>query len=112
MPAKKAKRADGRYQTSLTLGRNEQGKPIKKFFYGETQREAYAKKKAYMEQSERQYAGPDIPLSKWCEEWHNLYCTGGFHHRADTASILSVFGKYLSMDAASARIPFGLCAPS
>ena len=95
MPAKKAKRADGRYQTSLTLGRNEQGKPIKKFFYGETQREAYAKKKAYIEQSERQYTGPDIPLSKWCEEWHNLYCTGGFHHRADTASILSVFGKSL-----------------
>lgn len=69
MPTKKAKRADGRYQTSLTIGRNEQGKPIKKFFYGVTQREAFAKKKAYLDDHATETHDSVLTLAAWIETW-------------------------------------------
>ena len=42
MLTKKAKRADGRYQVSATVGHDEHGIAIRKYFYGETQKEAIA----------------------------------------------------------------------
>ena len=42
MLTKKAKRADGRYQVSATVGHDEHGIAIRKYFYGETQKEAVA----------------------------------------------------------------------
>ncbi len=49
MPPKKVKRADGRYQVSIVTGRTEAGKPVKKYFYGKTQKEANQKRDEYLE---------------------------------------------------------------
>ena len=48
MPPKKVKRADGRYQVSIVTGRTEAGKPVKKYFYGKTQKEANQKRDEYV----------------------------------------------------------------
>ena len=48
MPPKKVKRADGRYQVSIVTGRTEAGKPVKKYFYGKTQKEANQKRDEYL----------------------------------------------------------------
>ena len=40
MPPKKVKRADGLYQVTATVGFDENGKRLRKVFYGKTQKEA------------------------------------------------------------------------
>ena len=68
MPPKKSKRIDGRYQTTLTIGYNEEGKPIKKYFYGETQKEAAAKKKAYQSSMPSKDSTAEDTLGCWIDK--------------------------------------------
>ena len=49
MPPKKVKRADGLYQVTATVGFDENGKRLRKVFYGKTQKEAAQKRDEYLE---------------------------------------------------------------
>ncbi|OQB25798.1 MAG: Transposase [Firmicutes bacterium ADurb.Bin182] len=48
--ARMKKRDDGLYQRSITIGRNSDGKPLRKIIYGRTQKELEAKVAEYQEQ--------------------------------------------------------------
>ena len=52
-PAKYKKRPDGNYQTSITIGRRPDGKPIRKTIYAKTIKELDAKAAEYRQQLER-----------------------------------------------------------
>ena len=106
MPKKTEKRSDGRYAVYLSLGFDENGKRIRKTFYGKTQKEANAKKKAYMEGHDLTIK-EHVTLAEWAEEWQNVYLKGGTKHREIIGSILSVFMDYIGpgmkMDAIQPR---------
>ena len=100
MPAK-SKRADGRYQVSVSLGRDENGKRLQKCFYGKTQREANAKKSLFLKECE---AGIDPDKSKlavgaWADEWLTVYAPGGFSamsaHSANVKRLKAAMGDML-----------------
>lgn len=69
MPTKKAKRSDNRYMVNVTLGRDENGKRIRKYFYGDTQREANAKRDAFMKRHQEGLEESDDTLHAWIERW-------------------------------------------
>ena len=69
MPAKKAKRADNRYEVSVTLGYGDDGKRIRKSFYGATQQEAKKKRDAFMERRQAGLEKPDDSLHGWIMKW-------------------------------------------
>lgn len=69
MPLKKEKRADGRYQTTLNIGFDERGKIVKKYFYGKTQKEANAKKQAYIKSQEDGLMQDAGTLGAWIDTW-------------------------------------------
>lgn len=99
MPTKKAKRADGRYQVSATVGHDERGIAIRKYFYGETQKEAVAKKNAYLQSSGITKDARSMSLSRWIEEWKRVYVTGGYRNRENSCSILNVFEREMNFKA-------------
>ena len=88
MAGKKAKRSDGRYQASVMLGRDSDGKVVRKYFYGKTQREANAKKNAFLDGDRKIKA---IAVADWCDKWVSSYPSGGFRNKANTASIINKF---------------------
>ena len=94
MPKKSEKRADGRYAVYLSLGFDERGKRIRKTFYGKTQKEANAKKKAYME-GHGFIIKEHVTLKEWAKEWESIYLKGGAKHKEVTESILAVFLKFM-----------------
>lgn len=106
MPKKSEKRSDGRYAVYLSLGFDENGKRIRKAFYGKTQKEANAKKKAYMD-GQGLKAKERITLTEWTQEWTSVYLKGGPKHKEIIESILGVFVSYIgpnqSMDAVQPR---------
>ena len=69
MPARKTKRADGRYEASLFMGYSEAGKPVRKRFYGKSQREANNKKQAFIERMESGQKVKSGTLNAWVEKW-------------------------------------------
>lgn len=95
MAARKTKREDGRYQCSLVIGRNEQGKLIRKYFYGKSQREANAKKKAYQDGLVVSPDAKSTTVKAWSEKWLKNYATGGYRNKANTESILRKFNNYI-----------------
>lgn len=66
------KRADGRVQVQIDIGR-EDGVRRRKYFYGRTQKEAYAARDAWLEEEVRRkmatVASPDVTLKDWSELW-------------------------------------------
>ena len=52
----------------ITIGRDINGKPIRKAFYGATERECKAKIKAYW-QGEYKPTYSDITLAEWADKW-------------------------------------------
>lgn len=94
MPKKSEKRADGRYAVYLSLGFDERGKRIRKAFYGKTQKEANAKKKAYLDGqglSIKEHA----TLEEWVKEWMNVYVKGGAKHKEMLQTIMNGFMNYM-----------------
>ena len=74
MPRKrKGERADGRIQIILDVGRTEDGKRLRKVFYGKTRLEAEQKKAAYLEQASGVRYDADITLSEWIEAYLSAY---------------------------------------
>jgi len=59
-------RPDGSYQFRVTVGEDEQGKYIRKAFYGKTKTECRAKLKDYMKNKDNPATvSPDISLKNW-----------------------------------------------
>ena len=78
MPMKK--RSDGRYQVSVQIGFNpDTGKPQRKVFYGDTQREAKARRDEFLKnraiglKQDRK-----LTVAKWATKWLAVYGTGGY----------------------------------
>ena len=66
------RRADGRWQSSITLGRNDSGKLVRKYFYGKTRKEVANKLNEAIENiSKNNYilrtSNPTV--EEWCKEW-------------------------------------------
>lgn len=81
MPRKKiAKRSDGRFVSTLVIGKDSEGKPIKKFFYStESAADAKAKRDAYKaDQVARGLIGAPhgeqrrVKLKVWAQRWLEL----------------------------------------
>jgi len=72
MPRKrKGERSDGRIQVQLDIGRDANGKRVRKFFYGKTRVEAEKKKAEYLAQTGGRHYDPDITLSEWIDEYRS-----------------------------------------
>lgn len=69
------KRPDGRIEMKITIGHKIDGKPIRKAFYGATEKECKAKIKAFW-QSEFKPVDKDITLKEWGEKWLETYKEG------------------------------------
>lgn len=70
---KRNQRADGRIQTELTIGRDENGKPIRKFFYGKTRTEAFAKKEAYKKKMDQGISVERYTVNQWIDIYLQNY---------------------------------------
>lgn len=92
---KKALRKDKRYEVTAVVGRDANGKPIRKHFYGKSQREAKAKLKAYQEQAMLAADAGIMTLDRWCNMWLKTYATGGRRNIANTESILRRFRLFM-----------------
>lgn len=92
MPARKTKRADGRYQTSLLLPADSEGKRKRVYFYGKSQREANNKKRAYLDGNTVKEI---ITVNDWCKKWLKSYPSGGYRNKANTESIVRRFCEAL-----------------
>ena len=90
MARRKKIRSDGRYQASLFLGYDEKGKVIRKYFYGESQREANAKKQQYIDGAELKKPR-EMSLGEWSDKWCEVYATGAVRNKANNSSILNKF---------------------
>lgn len=106
---KKAKRADGRYQVSLDIGRDENGKRIRKYFYGETQKEANQKKKEYAEGLAVSADAKSMTTAVWADIWVERYSSGGFRNQENNKSIINVFKDFLGL---KAKRPIGELLPA
>lgn len=74
------KRSDGRYQVSVQIGFNpETGKPIRKSFYGDTQKEAKTKRDEFLKnRSLGLKQDRKITVAEWAAKWLAVYGTGGY----------------------------------
>lgn len=74
MPRKrKGERPDGRIQLILDIGRDPDGKRLRKVFYGRTRAEAETKKAAYLEQASGVRYNTDMTLSEWIDAYLDAY---------------------------------------
>lgn len=68
------KRADGRYQSSITIGRNPNGSPKRKYFYGDTIKELRTKISLFEEELRSgSLSGEDTLFEKAAEVWKQDY---------------------------------------
>lgn len=74
MPRKrKGERADGRIQIRLDIGRDAEGRRVRKCFYGKTRAEAEMKKAAYLGRVTGKSYNAEVTLSEWVEEYQRIY---------------------------------------
>lgn len=95
MPTKKSMRSDKRYEVSITLGYSDEGRRIRKSFYGKSQKEANAKKQAYLDGEKLSADASTMTLDKWTRIWLDSYSTGGVRNRANNASIVNRFVDFI-----------------
>lgn len=97
MPAKKARRADGRYQVSATVTDPQTGRSARKFFYGKTQKEANQKKADYIASISAAPVLSNATVEEWAQRWLETYATGGHSsqesHRSNVAKLVKHIGK-------------------
>lgn len=62
-------RSDNRYAVYVSLGRGDDGKRIRKVFYGATQREAKAKRDEFLRMRSEGLEGAQDSLHSWIMEW-------------------------------------------
>lgn len=101
MPTKKAKRADGRYQVSATVGHDERGIAIRKYFYGTTQKEANQKRDAFLASS-GEATNNTMKVSEWSKTWLKTYAAGGYSaqqaHESNVRKLDAVIGNMCLCD--------------
>ena len=77
MAVKYKKRADGRYQLSVMVGYNPDGKPKRKLVYGRTQSEVRDKaNELRMQHSMGIELDNDITVAEWADTWLKTYKSG------------------------------------
>ena len=68
------KRKDGRWQAVLTLGFDDNGKLIRRYFYGSTRKEAVEKMTAFQRNMEHNPApSSELTLAEWTDTWLDLF---------------------------------------
>ena len=82
MPPKKVKRADGLYQVTATVGFDENGKRLRKVFYGKTQKEAAQKRDEYLEGIAVSADARTMTVRRWANTWLERYSRGGYRNQA------------------------------
>ena len=72
---RRGERDDGRILVTLVIGRNGDGKFIRKYFYGRTRKEAEKKREDYKRMQEMGLAAEadDMTLNAWIDEWLRSY---------------------------------------
>lgn len=74
---RKGERPDGLIQVALEIGRDENGKRIRKFFYGHTRAEAEAKREAYkIHAASGSKYNRNISVADWVKEFEQTYLQG------------------------------------
>lgn len=66
------KRPDGRWQGCVTLGRNDNGRLLRKYFYGKTRKDVADKINHALEDIHNNkfiYAKNNPTVSEWCTDW-------------------------------------------
>ena len=84
MPPKKVKRADGLYQVTATVGFDENGKRLRKVFYGKTQKEANQKRDEYLEGIAVHADARTMTVRRWANTWLERYSRGGYRNQRTT----------------------------
>ena len=77
-PSKKKRRgerADGRILVTLVIGTDENGKTIRKYFYGSTREEANRKREQYVREREMGISdlGETMTVNEWLDLWYERY---------------------------------------
>lgn len=72
---KKNQRSDGRIQISCTIGRRDDGKPNRVYFYGKTRSEALKKKEDYLEKRRQGLTGEELTVREWVSLFKETYRT-------------------------------------
>lgn len=72
---RKNERKDGLYQTSVIIGKDEKGNPVRKYFYGSSKYEVDKKKAIYVYSRKRQF-DDTITVREWIEEFKSTYREG------------------------------------
>ncbi len=109
MPPKKAKRPDGNYQVTATIGFDENGRRLRKSFYGRTQKEAAQKRDEYLAGLAVSSDAKTMTVQRWSVIWLERYSRGGFRNQENNRSIVNVFLKFLDD---GARRPIGEIIPA
>ena len=71
---KKANRSDGRYEIKRTIGKDADGRAIRKSFYGQNEAEALKEYQAFLDDRERERREKICtPFPKWVDKWLYTY---------------------------------------
>ena len=95
MPTKKQKRSDERYMVNVTIGYDENGKRIRKYFYGDTQKEAKRKRDAFLQEQQLAKDAEIMTIGKWGSTWVKTYATGGYRNKLNKGSNINRLIDYL-----------------
>jgi integrase len=95
MPTKKAQRADKRYEVSITLGRDAEGKRVRKSFYGRTQKEAKDKRDKFLKGQKLARDASQMSIDRWRKIWVESYATGGYRNKLNKASNIKRFSDFM-----------------
>lgn len=98
----KAKRADGRYQVTVSIGIDpETGKRKQKCFFGQTQKEAKAKRDEWLkhnvENSTQSMVSGVFTISGWADKWLRIYGQGNYSVRTTNALIVKKLKKAIGL---------------
>ena len=87
------KRSDGRYQLSVMIGYNENGKPRRKLVYGRTQKEVKEKaNELRMQHNMGLIIDDDMTVGAWADTWIKTYKNGvGYNTKRIYQGILDVY---------------------
>ena len=72
---RRGERADGRILVTLVIGTDEQGKTVRKYFYGNTREEAVRKRDRYKREREMGISdlGEQMTVKEWIDIWYQKY---------------------------------------
>lgn len=75
---RRGERKDGRILLTLVIGRDSNGKPVRKYFYGNTRQEAEKKREEYKRMQEYGMAeeADEMTVNEWIDIWYAKYKEG------------------------------------